>query len=232
MALETKQKVVILAGYRDWALNAIDRLTQQYDKCGFCHAKSPEELTLLIEEHRPCYIFLIGWSWILPAKYCDEFQIYGIHPSDLPAYAGGSPIQNQIIDGLLKSKVTLFRVKDEIDAGPPILKENLSLEGYLSDILENIADKTVSMISRIICKGVPKMEDPDYIKVAKNYNPKRRKRLTPEDSKLDKQDLLNFSSLELYNRIRAREQPYPNVYIEDEQGILFFERVSYEKKKK
>ena len=51
-----------------------------------------------------------------------------MHPSDLPKYAGGSPIQHQIINGVINSKATLFEVTKEIDSGPILYKTNLSLD--------------------------------------------------------------------------------------------------------
>ena len=40
-----------------------------------------------------------------------------LHPSPLPKYRGGSPIQNQIIRGVVDSMVTIFVMNDKIDAG-------------------------------------------------------------------------------------------------------------------
>ena len=41
-----------------------------------------------------------------------------------------------------------------------------------------------------------------------------------------------MSTKELYNLIRALEYPYPNVNIEDEEGILFFNKVTFKEKLK
>ena len=45
-----------------------------------------------------------------------------LHPSSLPQYRGGSPIQNQIIDGIKESEVCIFKMEKEIDSGQ-IIKE-------------------------------------------------------------------------------------------------------------
>ena len=50
-----------------------------------------------------------------------------LHPSDLPKFRGGSPIQNQIINGVKKTKISIFRINSEIDAGDIVAKAPLDL---------------------------------------------------------------------------------------------------------
>ena len=40
-----------------------------------------------------------------------------LHPSPLPKFRGGSPIQNQIIRNKKKSMVTIFRINNILDGG-------------------------------------------------------------------------------------------------------------------
>ena len=40
-----------------------------------------------------------------------------LHPSKLPLFAGGSPLQNQIIRNVKQSAVTLFIMNEKIDQG-------------------------------------------------------------------------------------------------------------------
>ena len=81
--------------------------------------------------HKPIIIILLGWSWILKKEVVNNFYVIGIHPSDLPNYAGGSPIQNQIINGLSSSKCTLFKISKYVDKGPILGKTNLNLDGNI-----------------------------------------------------------------------------------------------------
>ena len=59
-----------------------------------------------------------------------------LHPSPLPKYRGGSPIQNQIIDGKLHSAVTIFLMDNGIDTGPIAEQKYLSLEGTIEKIFQ------------------------------------------------------------------------------------------------
>ena len=40
--------------------------------------------------------FFYGWSWLVSNKVIDNFLCICLHPSKLPLFRGGSPIQNQI----------------------------------------------------------------------------------------------------------------------------------------
>ena len=46
--------------------------------------------------------------------------------------------KNQILNGILDSKVSIFQCTDEIDAGPILAQRPLSLRGELSEIIDRI----------------------------------------------------------------------------------------------
>lgn len=45
-------------------------------------------------------------------------QIYNIHPSLLPKYRGPSPLQQQILDGISDTGVTIYQLDEQMDHGP------------------------------------------------------------------------------------------------------------------
>ena len=94
------------------------------NRYNFLLANSKDELNQMLIKYKPIIIVLLGWSWILRKEIVNNYYVIGIHPSDLPNYAGGSPIQNQIINGISSSKCTLFKVTRDIDQGP-ILGKNI-----------------------------------------------------------------------------------------------------------
>jgi len=58
-----------------------------------------------------------------------------LHPSLLPLYRGPSPIQSSILNGELKTGVTLIEMDEKIDHGPIIAQEKINLssqDNYLS----------------------------------------------------------------------------------------------------
>jgi len=160
-------------------------------------------------------LFFYGWSWILPQNIINNNICVCLHPSPLPKYRGGSPIQHQMIKGENESAVTLFKITQGIDNGPIYYQEKFSLDGDLSDILDKIASIGSNLTKNLIKDfmnnsviGYPQSE-----KKATSY--KRRK---PEESELKPDKLKNMTARQIHDFIRALQDPYPNAYILGSDG--------------
>lgn len=222
-------KIVFLA-YREWALNVVESISAEL---GEAHEimvfKTNAAFCEWFESKHICgseVVVAIGWSWIIKKEITDSLLCVGVHPSDLPNYRGGSPIQNQIIDGLTRSKCSLFRISDRLDAGEIFGKVGLSLEGdSMAVILKNIEKSSIELLYRFI-SNYPNVEGNEQ-DLEKGCCVKRRK---PEDGRLFQSDL-NFENIvPLYNKIRCLTDPYPNAYIEDRLGNrIYFEKIRFSK---
>lgn len=218
---------ILFAFYRDWAHTAFIAmgpvLNQKHD---IDMVTTPERLEERAGEDWDA-IVLIGWSWKVPPHVVNSRLVIGMHPSDLPDYAGGSPIQNQIIDGITHSKATLFRLNEQFDRGEIIDKEDIDLTGHLDQVLDNIGNATARLILRFVNKW------PNVQYLPQGAAPKARRRLKPEHSRLEN-PVGSLGKLltcrELWDLIRCREDPYPNAYFEDETGRLVIKRVEFEPK--
>ena len=190
----------VFCAYRDWALKLYQLLSKRHKNMVLI--KSPKQLTAnYVEKINPKFIFFPDWSWIVPNKIVKNFRCVCFHESDLPKFRGGSPIQNQIIRGVKKTKTTAFVMNDKIDSGDVLLKKSLSLQGTLDEIFQRMIKNDYEMINSII-KGNFKTQKQKG--VASYY--KRRK---PEESEL------NFSKSKeyIYNFIRMLSDPYPNAFM-------------------
>ena len=105
--------------YREWANKIYNQLFDRYkDDHKFFHIKSKEEFNKEeLIKFNPDIILWYGWSWIVENYFTDNYNSIMLHPSPLPKYRGGSPIQNQIINGEKQSAVTLFRLTQGLDDG-------------------------------------------------------------------------------------------------------------------
>ena len=134
-----------------------------------------------------------------------------LHPSPLPKYRGGSPIQNQIIDGKLHSAVTIFLMDNGIDTGPIAEQKYLSLEGTIEKIFQRIEMIGFELTRNIFNHGLnvtdQNNEDATYCK-----------RRTPEQSEITLTELESKTSDYLYNKIRMLQDPYPNPFIKTIDG--------------
>ena len=185
--------------------------------------KSMDNLNAFLNKYdhkeKLCLIF-VGWSDIIQSDIIQNHICICLHPSDLPKYRGGTPIQNQRINGIKKTKLTAFRMDNGIDSGPIIYKTDISIDGHMNDIFLSLSLASAKIINKIIMNkdinflnGKPQKEEDATI-----Y--KRRK---PEDSELTIDELLNSTSEELFNKICSLEDPYPNAFIKtkDHKKLLF-----------
>lgn len=217
---------IIFGGYRKWALDILTELkwhNWNY-KYNITHVKNKDELSNVCSKKTNTIILLAGWSWYVPKNILENNIVVGLHPSDLPYYGGGTPIQHQIIEGITESKMTLFKLNEIYDQGSIIEKCKLSLKGNIDNIFSNLTKTGIKLFINFL------KNYPDYTCTPQVKKIKPRKGLKPKDSKLTLEKLTSMSSLDLYNFIRCRQDPYPNVFIEDEKGILYIKNVSFKLK--
>ena len=123
----------VYCAHRKYSLNVFKKLKKIYKN--FILVNGKDNLTLSkIKKINPQFIFFPDWSWIVPNEIIKNYQCICIHESNLPKFRGGSPLQNQIIRGIKKTKSTAFLMNDKLDAGKILLKKDLSLDGTLDEI--------------------------------------------------------------------------------------------------
>jgi len=214
---------LIACAYRSWAVKAVTALENLFPEHEFRIVQSPDEFAkVILSTSLPDAILVIGWSWIFPREVVEQTWVVGIHPSDLPEFAGGSPIQNQILAGVTATKNTLFRISAALDRGPILAKVPLSLDGHLDEIFERLTVTSIVLLVEFI------RAFPDNLKPLEQHEgapPARR--LKPESSALTRADFAQMTSRQLFDAIRCREDPYPNAYFEDEIGRLLFKRADF-----
>ena len=206
----------LFCGYRDWAVRIYDTLGVDWD-----FVSSPEELKQATEKNNYDTIFFIGWSWIVDEKLLESSRCICMHPSALPKYRGGSPIQNQIIDGVTDSAVTFFVMDNELDHGRILWQEELKLVGSLTYIFAKM-----SVLGRFGIEFI--LDNPEHEGYEQDHSQattcKRRK---PKDSEIKSQDFSCATAEQLYNKIRCLQDPYPNPYILCANGTKLFIKEAY-----
>ena len=202
---------VACIGYREWALNIYDALIERTDETFLLFKSKSEFNENALRDFNPDLILFYGWSWIVSEKLLDDYKCLMLHPSPLPKYRGGSPIQNQIIDGKKKSKVTIFVMNSEIDSGDIISQGDISLEGTLNNIFEQIENVGIKLTLEIIKNR--------FKARSQNHNEATYfKRRTKADSEITLEEITDKSSDFLYNKIRMLADPYPNAFIKTKDG--------------
>lgn len=224
---------VIFASYREWA-NDVGVFVHDHPRVnGFSWAETNEELERQLT--RPPFeidvVMLCGWSWP-PEQWMVKAVplIVTEHPAASDRYSPGTPLQNQIIDGLRTTKHRMVKI------GYPELQPRLwshevdmSLEGHMDEVLQRMRSTSLELY-RMFLTDYPRITWKKWPAVDPELQALRR---TPDMSDLSRHDQLvvpELTARELYDRIRCLETPYPNAYFEDDTGRLYFERVRFESK--
>lgn len=194
---------VAFIGYRDWALKIFDNLRP---------LKAILDVTELGEADVVLYY---GWSEMIPKEIYERKICLILHPSPLPKYRGGSPIQHQIINGEKESAITILKATDKLDAGDIYSQTAFSLEGNLSEIFERIIEIGTQDTIRIL-EAIERPQGIVEYTVQDDSKATTFKRRKPEESEI--LDIHSKTAQELYNFIRALQDPYPNAFIKCKDG--------------
>lgn len=135
-------------------------VTKEDKKAGRGQKLAPNPVKVLAEKHnlniqysvsniqyQPGSIGLVAaYGKIIPQSVLDTFsgQIYNIHPSLLPKYRGPSPLQQQILDAVTVTGVTIIKLDAEMDHGPIVAQET-------DTILPN--DTWITLGERLFARG-------------------------------------------------------------------------------
>lgn len=221
---------VIFWAYRQWGLDVYNTVERhpRVEESVLCTTRD-EVLKLKLEDYD--LLLTCGLSEELGDEIVKRIKAIGVHCAELDRYSYGTPIQLQIIDGIKYSKHRIFSFTYDGDSKRAHTHDRLyanevtlDLSGNMSDILEQMTATSKVLFDQFL---------DEYPNNNWRQWPEEKlvtKKRKPEDSRLSKEDIMKMNTEQLYNFFRCLEAPYPNGYIEDEEGRLYIERVRYKKK--
>jgi methionyl-tRNA formyltransferase len=197
--LESCGPTYIIASVQIWDEKALEQLAEVPGIWRTCH--TPNELSLILSECDPTYIFFLHWRWIVPENIVESIECVCFHMTDLPFGRGGSPLQNLISRGIYQTQLTSLRMVKDLDAGPIYFKHPLALKGTAADIYRSAEGLSLLLIAKIIAlKPIP---------IPQTGTPVIFKRRTPDQSELP----AGLSGEKLYDFIRMLDAPgYPKAF--------------------
>ena len=203
---------IVCVGYREWAMEIYQRLRLFYGNRHDIVLVDKETYSEdLLDQENPDLVLFYGWSWKIQEAVIDKYQCLMLHPSPLPKYRGGSPIQNQIINGETSSAVTIIEMTSDLDAGDILAQEKFALDGDISAILKKITRIGTRLTKRIISG--------DFVRVKQNESEATfYKRRNKRDNEITIREILSEDSQYIYNKIRMLGDPYPYAYIKAADG--------------
>ena len=151
-------------------------------------------------DFNPDIIVTCAYGQIIPNEILNypKFGCINVHASLLPEYRGGAPIQRAIMNGEVKTGITIMYMNEGMDTGDIIDKEELIIgnDDNFDKVSENLSNIGASLLKDVlpnIIKGKVKRIIQDNSEAT--YAPIIKR----EDEKLD----FNKTSFELHNQIRA-----------------------------
>lgn len=118
--------------------------------------KNKKELAEIIKKEKPDVCVLVAYGMIIPdeALAVPDYGFVNVHPSLLPLYRGSSPIQQALLDGAVETGVTIMKLDAEVDAGPIIVQESISIT--TEDTAESLHDKLSEIGADLVAEVLPK----------------------------------------------------------------------------
>ncbi|MEK6942777.1 MAG: phosphoribosylglycinamide formyltransferase [Nanoarchaeota archaeon] len=142
---------------------ALERAKKHNIKSVFVESKGKErehydrEVANVLNENNVELILLIGYMRILSPFFVRKYKnkIMNIHPSLLPAFAGG--MDKNVHEEVLKANVeitgcTLHFVDESVDGGPIIMQKEVKIEK--GETVESLKNKVQNAEQEIIVKAV------------------------------------------------------------------------------
>lgn len=205
-------KIVFLT-YKAWDIENLKKFKVSNPDIQVELIKDHEDLDYnKIKKFNPEYIFVTHWSWKIPSEIYDNFDCILFHMTDLPYGQGGSPLQNLILRGHEKTKISAIKVVEAMDAGDVYMKSELSLHGSAEEIFIRASKKIYSEMIPDILKTKPEAQK----QIGEVVSFKRRKpseSVIPENIELEK----------IYDFIRMLDcEGYPNARLELGKLVIEF----------
>ena len=191
----------IVVSSKDWFSK--HKKSNQFKKLNVIEILNKKKLNIKnLRIINPKYIFFIHWNEKVSEEIYKNFKCIVFHTSPLPFGRGGTPLQNLIVKGFDKTKISALKVTKGIDAGPIYLKSNLKLNGTAQDIFYRA--------NKVIEKMIYKIIDSDLKPKPQSGNVVYFKRRTKEDS-----NLINIGNIKtVYDYIRMLDgEGYPHAFL-------------------
>jgi len=152
-----RQKSYIIATIKPWNIQAAEKFISGHPEYKTAVIIRPKDFSYRkVRAFSPRYIFFPHWSWIIPEDIYKGFECVVFHMTDLPFGRGGSPLQNLIIRGVKKTKISAIRVTEALDAGAVYIKRGLSLSGSAREIYKRASDIIFKDMIPYIIKNEPR----------------------------------------------------------------------------
>ena len=193
---------------------------------------TPNPVKVLAQKHNiPVTDQLVNWSTgklqpvglvaaygqIIPQSILDKFsgQIYNIHPSLLPKYRGPSPLQQQILDGLTQTGVTIIQLDAKMDHGPIVAQIKATI--HPDDTSPSLGERLFALGASWFIENYLQIKNWE-LKIQDHSQATYTKLLTRQDGFVPWEKFQHFRDATQIHQLFRAYHPWPGVWSLDPQG--------------
>lgn len=147
---------------------------------------------------------VVAYGKIMPEKLLNlpKLGSINIHYSLLPKYRGASPVESAILNGETQTGVTIQKMKLEMDAGPVIAEEKVTI--LPSETAPELRERLIELGAKLLVKILPETISGKIKETPQNEDEATFcKKIKKEDGLIDLTDLVVSPPSTLYNKFRA-----------------------------
>ncbi|CAN5332202.1 methionyl-tRNA formyltransferase [soil metagenome] len=176
----------------------------------WAHKRKIPVITDLSQDFPEAHLGIVAaYGKIIPERIINHFKngILNIHPSLLPKYRGASPIQQQIIDGITETGVSIIKMDKQMDHGPIVSQFKDEIES--NDTNETLRKRLFQRSAQFVTDLIPNyLADRIPLKQQNHEEATFTKIISKEDGFVD---LKKMDANEVERKFRALN-PWPGIW--------------------
>jgi phosphoribosylglycinamide formyltransferase-1 len=105
-----------------------------------------------VGEREPDLVVLAGFMRILARRWVERWPMLNTHPALLPAFPGAHAVRDALAYGVKVTGATVHFVTEEVDAGPIVAQEAVTVEP--DDTEGSLHERIKTVEHRLLCEAV------------------------------------------------------------------------------
>ena len=166
---------------------------------------SGDEMIGQMQDWKPDLLVVVAYGQYIPKRLISiaRHEAINVHPSLLPVYRGAAPIQWALINGDVKTGISIITVAEKMDAGKILKQETLAIDK--TDTAATLHDRCADLGARLLLETIDDIASGSITSHAQDESK------VVEVRKLNKADGIidwHQPAVSIHNRIRAFN-PWP-----------------------
>ncbi len=169
---------------------------------------SSPEFVAQIQNLNPDFLVIASYGKLIPSSIfkLPKIASLNVHPSLLPRHRGASPIQRAILEGDVKTGVSIAEITKDLDAGDVYAQIETSIE--LSENAHQLSERLSKLAAQLLLEVMKQQQKGNLKKTPQNSaDATYAKKINKEEGKID----WNKPASVIHNQVRGYD-PWPGAF--------------------